>query len=481
VRAGQATDLVTEPIPPPLARDDEETPRDRRRRALLTRWWVILAGAILGGVVAFAIVSAASPAYEADARLLAGPIAADDDTLRAAGQLGRTYAALATSRPILDAVIKEKGLDITSDELAEKINTSSNDVTRIVLIRVTDQDPEEAAAIANLVATKLQTLTNAPSVDDTLIDEVLRQRELFGLTQGQIELVRRALVRVLQESPTGELTTIEPAVPPASPTKPQRTLWTLLGVVGGALLAAVGVLVYDARRDPVGGRLEAMALRGPAATQTLGTVELRRDDSEIVVASRSGSPDAERFRVLAAKLQSVVPGGAAVLISDCRGGRDAALLAANVGAALAESGVEVIVVDADGDARRVSQLLGLPAAELPAGGLDGQLDDGPVADRLLDAHGVRLLPVGASVRLLEPERARRLLARVGKLDPQIVLVVAGSADATGNALIWAGVTGDVLLTVSTLAPRGGVERSLANLRTAGVDVLRLVSLRVRAR
>src|SRR5215208_1836330 len=121
-------------------------------------WWMLVVGALAAGVIANVVASRMQPTYAADARLLVGPINADKDTLLASGQLARTYAELATSRPVLESAITDSGVPTTVRRLTEDVTTTSNDVNRIVTISVEDAGPAAAAALANAIATRLRDL-----------------------------------------------------------------------------------------------------------------------------------------------------------------------------------------------------------------------------------------------------------------------------------------------------------------------------------
>ncbi len=67
-------------------------------------------------------------------------------------QLTLDYMIVVTSRPVLEDVIEELGLDMTHKELAQMITINNPTDTRILSITVTDVNPERAKAIADCVA-----------------------------------------------------------------------------------------------------------------------------------------------------------------------------------------------------------------------------------------------------------------------------------------------------------------------------------------
>lgn len=63
-----------------------------------------------------------------------------------------TYGEIAKSRSVLEQVIKDLRLDIPSDKLKGKVNVSLVKDTEIIQIKVSDQDPQMAATLANAIA-----------------------------------------------------------------------------------------------------------------------------------------------------------------------------------------------------------------------------------------------------------------------------------------------------------------------------------------
>src|SRR5205814_8424394 len=69
-------------------------------------WWLVGAAALAAAAVMLLVASSAPKTYQAETKLLVGPVSADFDTLHASGELGKTYAELATNRPLLDAAAR---------------------------------------------------------------------------------------------------------------------------------------------------------------------------------------------------------------------------------------------------------------------------------------------------------------------------------------------------------------------------------------
>jgi capsular polysaccharide biosynthesis protein len=71
-------------------------------------------------------------------------------------QLVNTYSVIITSPRILDIVKEELNLDLTLNELKEKINVQSEKDSQVVNVSVQDEDPKRALLIANKIAEVFQ-------------------------------------------------------------------------------------------------------------------------------------------------------------------------------------------------------------------------------------------------------------------------------------------------------------------------------------
>ena len=83
-------------------------------------------------------------------------------------QLINTYSGIIRSPVILDQVVEQLNLDMTTDQLTDKITVSNAEQSQIVNIAVQDEDPAVAVEIANTTATvfenDIQELMNVDNV-----------------------------------------------------------------------------------------------------------------------------------------------------------------------------------------------------------------------------------------------------------------------------------------------------------------------------
>lgn len=126
-------------------------------RALRHRLWMILLTAVLFGGAAGAFSKfVLTPQYTSTAMVY---ILSKETTLTSladlqiGSQLTKDYMIVATSRPVLEGIIDELGLNLDYEGLKEKIEIANPADTRILSITVQDPDPHMAKTLADAVAT----------------------------------------------------------------------------------------------------------------------------------------------------------------------------------------------------------------------------------------------------------------------------------------------------------------------------------------
>ena len=129
-------------------------------KAVLLEWkkgWWMIAAAMAAGVVAAVLFSKVvlSPVYQSSSMLY---VLSKETTLTSLAdlqmgtQLTQDYKVLVTSRPVLDAVTEELGLDMTYEELRAGISIDNPADTRILTITVENQDPLMAKTLVDCIS-----------------------------------------------------------------------------------------------------------------------------------------------------------------------------------------------------------------------------------------------------------------------------------------------------------------------------------------
>lgn len=197
---------------------------------------------MIGGLVANLAANRMTPTYEATVSLLTGPINTDSNTQQAAGSIARTYADLATSTPVLDRTIKKTHAHVTVLKLRDNVSATSNDVTRIVAISVKDPSKTFAAKLANTLGDQLIGIANSNSSSSSSIDTFMNDPALSGLSPAERTAIRAVASRLFGTVSAGHLSVVDPATPPPNAVAPRVSLITLMGIIGGVLIA--GLLVF---------------------------------------------------------------------------------------------------------------------------------------------------------------------------------------------------------------------------------------------
>jgi capsular polysaccharide biosynthesis protein/Mrp family chromosome partitioning ATPase len=373
-------------------------------------WWTLIVSAWIAGLTGYLVASTIPPTYESQVKVLVGPLNAPTDVLRSSGLLVQTYAQYVTTREVLASTIQELGLSMTPDEFAAATRASANDVTRILTIRVQAGDPKQAADLANTLATELEQLTSG------------------GLSR------QEGLIQI-----------IEFARPETIPVAPQVSLLVLLAALAGVVVAIVLVLLLEYFGNTVRTGQELAALAG---APTLGSVPAPSADppvpQDLVVQSAPGSRAAAPYRLISAKI-SLGPEREdlrAILVTDVDSEGQAAVVGANLAAALSRSGRHVVLIDGSGSAGTLTRLFGMQdragLAELLTEGLDAVRPAG-------GGDTVSILPAGrARLEGADPERLRGVIRQLAG-DDGLVVIVGAPIQASAVTLALARGADSVIL------------------------------------
>jgi capsular exopolysaccharide family len=361
----------------------------RRQIAIIRAWFPLLVvSVLLAAGAAFAVSSALPRAYEAKTTLIVGQslstASPDYNQLLVSQRLSTTYAALAKTRPVLENVIKQLGLEDTSGALSGRVRADAPLESTLLTITAQDADASRAAAIANALAEQLIAASPAiqgrqaefqASIDADLkatqaqIDATqARVETLTGLTdrtavqdaeratlEGRLVTLRSTYATILSFSSSNAsnlLSVFEPAVAPSAPVSPRPLLNTLLAAVLGLLFAAGVAAVSEYLDDAI---KDSDQVQEVAGLSTLGTIARMKGDrarSEIywlaaLLYPRSGV--AEAYRTLRTNIEfaSVDAPIRTLLVTSSMRGEGKTVTAANLAVVFAQAGRRVLLVDAD--------------------------------------------------------------------------------------------------------------------------------------
>ncbi len=438
----------------------------------IRRYWVVLAiWAAVGAAAAYVFAQRIQPTYESTAELLVGPINADFDTQRAAGNLTRTYADLATSGPILRAAATEAGVGEPLAKLRQDVRATSNDVTRILTVRAQSDDPERARRFAGALAARL--IDVGPRAAADVVDRFMADPAIQRLPAAQQEDVRAAATALFVGQSPGRLRIIDPPEVATSAVSPQVGIIVAFGLVAGLLVAAAVVLLREATGRRVEGEQTLEALEG---VPFLGSVGRARRDGLALADETARGRVSDDYRLLATKIDLADPDLRTLLVVGADDEAGTGAIVANIVSVLPELVPHVTLVDVTTKAE-ITRLLGL--TDHP-GYLDlleqGDLHSNGALERFSVTRGpsVTVIPRGAHSDGhpdFEAGRARALIERL-RVDGSLVLVHGAGIERSPATLGWARIADGALVVVRRRkTTKAAVDRTLASLSMAGVQVL----------
>jgi polysaccharide biosynthesis transport protein len=361
----------------------------RRLLAIVRKWFpMFIAGVLLAAGAAFAFSALQAKTYEAKATLIVGQALTsanpDYTGLLASQQLTSTYASIATTRPLLEAVIERLGLETTTDGLLKRISTETSAGSPLLIIAAQGTDPEQAAAIANalgdaliaetaalqgrqedvqasidadLEATQAQIATTQDRVAELLaIDERTPEQDTeLGTLEGRLVSLRATYATLLSYASAGAtnlLTVVEPAVAPADAISPKTLLNVLVAAVLGLLIAVGVAALAEYLNDAVTSAEDVEASSGLSTLGSIGQmkgVDGRADFHELMAQLHPRSSITEGYRTLRTNLEFTAVNAPvrSLLVTSARAGEGKTVTAANLAIVYAQAGRRVLLVDAD--------------------------------------------------------------------------------------------------------------------------------------
>ncbi len=296
--------------------------RSRYFAALYRRWFVVVLVGLLGLGLAAALTSSSAAKYRASTSLffsVSGASSVSDLSQGAAytQNLMPSFSALATTAQVLDPVARQLGLHKTDSQLAAMIKTKTATGSVILQIFVTDSSASESAAIANAVAAQL-----AKSVG-TLSPAVTQggQKQLNATVVAQAPVPRERVASSGKKTKYAE------------------------GLLGGLIIGALLVLGRELIDTRVRNEEELQMVTGAPLVGRITAARrpLLLGDSE----GRSG----EAFRALRANLFAIGGSGRqgvkSVVVAGSAPGDGSTTTAINLALVAAETGLRVLLIEAD--------------------------------------------------------------------------------------------------------------------------------------
>jgi capsular exopolysaccharide synthesis family protein len=289
--------------------------------AVRNRWIVVVACVLVGGILGLILTTLQSPSYESSAVIYQTPHVTDSDSV--SRQRTEAYTELLTSDRLIETALKASGLQMSVSEARDATTAGANAGSAILTVTVRTDNADESARLANALAEALP--ETVASLDGSAT----------GSNQSDSDDV----------SPV-RLSLITPATPDDNGTGRNWGRNIALGVVAGLLVGLLYAYLRTqlSRRVQDGGSLSRF-LSGPVLTNIPSDKALASG----VVDFQRGSAAAEAFRRLRTAITGPDPRRGdcrTIVVSSSTDGDGKTTTAINLAVALAESGCDVVLVDA---------------------------------------------------------------------------------------------------------------------------------------
>lgn len=412
-------------------------------RILRKRWLIIVVMTLLGVGAAAAASLVITPQYQATTQVFVYvPNSGTVGELASGGSFAqnqvRSYAEAVSTPRVLDAVVDELELDESADELGLSVTAEAPLNTVNIEISVTRDSPSEAAAIANATTSSFRAV-----IDD--------------ITSGQVS------VNVLREATT-----------PAEPISPNTDLNLALGLLVG-LAIGVGLAVLREVLDTrIRGTRDVEAITDSPIIGGI-TYDPNAIKRPLIVQDDPHSPRAEAFRTLRTNLQflDIEPGGRSFVVTSSVQSEGKSTTSANLAIALADSGVRVLIIDADLRRPKLAEYLGLEGAV----GLSDVLINRVLLSDALQPWGrnrLTVLPAGTvppnPSELLGSRTMQELLRALEQQFDVVIIDMPPLLPVTDAALVSKMTRGALVVAAAGRTDRRELEGAIAALENVGARV-----------
>jgi capsular exopolysaccharide synthesis family protein len=415
---------------------------------LRSRAWVAGVLMLVAAAAAYVVSGTLPKVYEARSTVLVGQAlssaAPDYNQLLASQRLSQTYADLAMTRSVAEAVRQELRLDMTADELLDKVTADAPRDSLFVLLTAHDGDPRVAARIANAFAAQI------------------------------IERSPQVVITTPDNPATNLLTLVDAAIPPLEPAGPRVLLNTALAALIGLLIGLAVIVFVEYIDDTVKTPRDVEEL---AQVPTLGLISQMRTPApevhRLAALLYPRSQAAEAFRALRTNVEfaSVDREVRSLLITSSVAREGKTVVASNIALMFAQAGTRTLLVDADLRMPAVDTIFSLQNTAGLTTLLRGEASTVSSVTRTTDEPNLRVITSGPlppnPAELLGSGRMRTLLETLAT-EAEMVIFDSPPLIAVTDAAVLARQLDGTIVVVRAGKTRRSVLRS-------GIEALRRVN------
>ncbi|MGC9396187.1 MAG: polysaccharide biosynthesis tyrosine autokinase, partial [Anaerolineae bacterium] len=350
-------------------------------------WWLMLASAVAAAGLGYASTLRMPRIYKATTTVMVGqalqqanPTSGD---IYISQQLAETYAQMAVRQPVLSDAAQALGLEYTPT--ADTVSTRLIEGTQLLEISVRDSVPESAQALADEIANQLilQSPTGREESErQTFVQQRLAELEANiqqteeSIAEEQAKLEAANSARAIQQyqdnitaleqrlytyestyaslltsaqGGTNYISIIERATLPVRPISPNVAQTVLVAAAIGLSLAIGGAVLIEFLDDTLKSPDEAARITELPVLGTIARIEGGSYADKLIVHQQPFSAVAEAYRALRTNIRfSFVDRSMRTLMVTSPGPSEGkSLTLANLAIAMAQAGLQVIMVDTD--------------------------------------------------------------------------------------------------------------------------------------
>lgn len=494
----------------------------RRYLGAFRRWFaLLLLGPLVAGLAGYFVSSRQTPVYASGVRIIVGQtlqnVNPDYGTLAASERLVSTYAQLAQSRSVINAVNSKLARpDLWS---SVRITTKPLPETEFLDINVQASDQQYAADVANGIASELIlrspagpqssevqileevkaqiTILNAEiTATDVEISDLKQQIEKLGVDseaakpliaklqlnqqlQSQNRQTLSSLYNTVLGSRANSISVVEPAVPAATPIAPRPIRSGILAGLVALVLCATVIALLEFFDDTVKSAEEVIELaQAPLLAAIVKQPKVISYPARLIACNEPRSLGAESFRTLRTNLQfsTIDAKNRSLVVTSAQPEEGKSTVSANLAWVLAQTGQRVVLVDADLRKPTLHKIYGVDNQY----GLTTMLtntDDVTIAQNAMlpiDNH-LTLIPSGPlppnPSELLSSKRMEMLIWLLQQDYDWVIFDTPPLLTVTDSAALLPRVEGVVLVTESKRTRRDMIKKARVAIDTVGGKLL----------
>lgn len=419
-------------------------------RILRKRWIIIVALTLVGIAGAAGTTILTTPMYRSSTLVYV--------QVQSSGSIGelaqgsnfvqsqvKSFAEVVSTPRVLSSAVKSLGLDQTAEELSTSVTANAPLDTVNIEITVTRPNAQEAAEIANAVTASFK----------QTVGEITTSSGINPASQVSVSVLRDATASTVPISPNTRL---------------YLTIGFIAGLVAGLSIAILREIL-DTR---IRGERDVAAI---TSAPIIGGISFdpRAVDRPLIVQDDPRSVRAEAFRTLRTNLQfiDIDPGAKSFVVTSSIPSEGKTTTAANLAIALADSGAQVVIIDADLRRPKLASYMGFEGA---VGLTDVLIARTELADALQPwgRGGLVVLPAGAvppNPSELLGSRAMVNLVKALEMEFDVVIIdLPPLLPVTDAALVSKLTTGALVVVAAGRTHKGELAGAVASLQNVGARI-----------